>query len=175
MLGLSRQVNPELEHIEGDMRTLRLGREFDAVFVHDAVCYLTTEADLAAAMLTALVHCAPGGVALFAPDHVRDTFMQATDAGGNDGVDGRALRYLEWTYDPDPFDSMYSVDYAYVLHEAGAAPRSVSETHVCGLFSRADWLRLLDQAGFGATAVLPFAHSEVPAGTLQVFIGRKPT
>src|SRR5690348_819924 len=31
MLEVSRKLNPELEHIEGDMRTLRLGRTFDAV------------------------------------------------------------------------------------------------------------------------------------------------
>ena len=46
MLALSRALNPECEHLAGDMRTLRLGRVFDAVFVHDAVCYMTTRADL---------------------------------------------------------------------------------------------------------------------------------
>src|SRR4051812_46619548 len=29
MLGLSRALNPECEHVAGDMRTLRLGRTFD--------------------------------------------------------------------------------------------------------------------------------------------------
>ena len=42
MLALSRTLNPECEHIEGDMRTLRLERTFDAVFVHDAIAYITT-------------------------------------------------------------------------------------------------------------------------------------
>src|SRR5687767_1380764 len=37
MLAVSRTVNPDCEHIQGDMRTVRLGREFDVVFVHDAV------------------------------------------------------------------------------------------------------------------------------------------
>ena len=37
MLASSRALNPECEHIQGDMRTVRLGRQFDAVFVHDAV------------------------------------------------------------------------------------------------------------------------------------------
>jgi hypothetical protein len=41
MLALSMTVNPECEHIEGDMRTLRLGHTFDAVFLHDAVMSLT--------------------------------------------------------------------------------------------------------------------------------------
>src|SRR6476660_1486313 len=72
MLALSQRLNPECEHIPGDMRTVRLGRVFDAVFVHDAVVYLTTEEDLRQAMTTAFVHCRPGGVAIFAPDHLRE-------------------------------------------------------------------------------------------------------
>ncbi len=59
MLDLSRTINPECEHIVGDMRTMRLERTFDAVFVHDAISYLTTEADLRAALETAFVTSAP--------------------------------------------------------------------------------------------------------------------
>ena len=58
MLALSRTLNPECEHLEGDMRTLRLGRTFDVVFIHDAISYLTTEEDLRAALETAAVHAA---------------------------------------------------------------------------------------------------------------------
>ncbi|MEA2702730.1 MAG: hypothetical protein QOD63_675, partial [Actinomycetota bacterium] len=39
MLDVSRRLNPGCEHVVGDMRTVRLGRSFDAVFVHDAVDY----------------------------------------------------------------------------------------------------------------------------------------
>src|SRR5918993_593735 len=72
--------------------------------VQDAVLYLTSEDDLRLAMATAFVHCRPGGVALFAPDFVRETFAPATTHGGHDG-DGRALRYLAWIHDPDPADT----------------------------------------------------------------------
>src|SRR5512145_3067765 len=98
-----------------DMRTIRLGREFDAVFVHDAVCYMTTEADLRLAIETAFLHCRPGGAALFAPDYVAENFKPGTDHGGHDSADGRAVRYLEWTWDPDPQDTTYLVDYAFLL------------------------------------------------------------
>src|SRR5688572_12322504 len=37
MLAVSQRLNPECEHIAGDMRTLRLGRTFDAVFIQDAL------------------------------------------------------------------------------------------------------------------------------------------
>jgi SAM-dependent methyltransferase len=116
MLQVSRALNPECEHLEGDMRTVRLGRQFDGVFVHDAVAYMTTETDLRRVIETAYVHCKPGGAALFAPDHVRENFRASTDHGGHDGVN-RSLRYLEWTWDPDPADSSYVVDYAYLLRE----------------------------------------------------------
>src|SRR5678809_482376 len=56
MLELSQKLNPECEHIQGDMRTLRLGRTFDAVFIHDAIMYMTTEDDLRLALETARLH-----------------------------------------------------------------------------------------------------------------------
>lgn len=94
MLAVSRALNPECEHLASDMRTIRLGRLFDAVFIHDAIMYMTTEIDLRAAMATVYLHCRPGGVALFVPDHVRETFTPSTEYGGPDG-EQRALRYLE--------------------------------------------------------------------------------
>ena len=42
MLDLSRTLNPGCEHELADMRTVRLGRTFDAVLIHDAVMYMTT-------------------------------------------------------------------------------------------------------------------------------------
>src|SRR6187402_2411130 len=84
MLALSRTINPDAEHIVGDMRTLRLGRTFDAVLIHDAICYMRTLADLRAAMLTAWEHLRPGGAAVFMPDHLRETFRPSSDHGGED-------------------------------------------------------------------------------------------
>ena len=171
MLDVSRALNPECEHVEGDMRTVRLGRQFDCVFVHDAVGYMTTEADLRRAIETAYVHCRPGGAALFCPDHVRETFRPSTDHGGHDGT-SRALRYLEWTWDPDPADSTYLVDYSYLLREPDGCIRVEWDRHVEGLFARGDWLRLLSEGGFEAT-VVPFDHSELEPGTYEIFACRR--
>ena len=171
MRALSLALNPECEHVDGDMRSVRLGREFDAVFVHDAVCYMLTESDLQKAIETAFVHCKPGGVALFAPDFLRDTFRPGTDHGGSD--DGlRGLRYLEWAWDPDPSDSTYLVDYAYVFREFDGNVRVEHDRHVEGLFSRADWLRLLTTAGFQARAI-PLEHSDVEPGLHEVFVATR--
>jgi SAM-dependent methyltransferase len=174
MLALSERLNPDCEHVQGDMRTLRLGRVFDAVFVHDAVDYLTREADLRQAIETAFVHCRPGGVAVFAPDHVREKFAEGVDTGGHDD-ERRSLRYLAWTWDPDPADETYVADYAYLLREEGQPMRSVYDRHVCGLFARSTWLRLLEEVGFQQPAVRPLEHSEVPPGSVEVFVALKPT
>jgi trans-aconitate methyltransferase len=46
MPAVSRALNPECKHFAGDMRAVRLGRRFDAVFIHDAIMYMTTEPGL---------------------------------------------------------------------------------------------------------------------------------
>lgn len=152
MLELSRTINPDAEHVLGDMRSIRLGRVFDAVLVHDAVMYLTSEADLAAAFETVAVHLRPGGVAVLMPDHVRETFAPSTDHGGHDGPD-RAMRYLEWSWDPDPDDVTFVTDFAFLLREADGAVRVVHDRHVEGLFPRATWLDVLAAAGLEAETV----------------------
>jgi SAM-dependent methyltransferase len=171
MIAVSRSLNPECEHVVGDMRSLRLGREFDCVFVHDAVSYMATEPDLRAAIQTASLHCRTGGAALFAPDHLKESFRPSTDCGGHDG-ENRALRYLEWTWDPDPTDTTYEVDYVYVLRTSGQPVRVEHERHREGLFDRATWLRLMEEAGFTST-VLPFDHSQAAPGTYHVLVGVK--
>jgi SAM-dependent methyltransferase len=171
MREVSRALNPECEHVAGDMRTLRLGRLFDAVFVHDAVCYMTTVDELRQAIATAFVHCRPGGAALFAPDYVRENFRPATEHGGHDDAE-RALRYLEWTSDPDPSDTMYVVDLAVLLRSPGESIRVVHERHSLGLFSRAEWLRLLSEAGF-VPRVVPFQRSELEPGSHEVFVAAR--
>lgn len=173
MLALSRTINPDSEHLVGDMRHLRLGRTFDAVLIHDAICYMTTEADLRAAMLTAWVHLRPGGAVVLMPDHVRETFRTGTDDGGEDDPAGaagglpRGLRFLEWTTDPDPTDTTYQVDYAIMLRDSDGTVRLRHDRHIEGLFSRQTWLDLMAGVGLVARAVIS------PAG-LDVFVGQRP-
>jgi SAM-dependent methyltransferase len=172
MLEVSRALNPDCEHVLGDMRDVRLGQIFDAVFVHDAVAYLTTLDELALAAETAFVHCRSGGAALFVPDAIRELFRETTHCGGRDG-ETRSLRYLQWIWDPDPSDTTYVADFAYVLREGTGIPRVEHDRHVFGLFSRAEWLRVLATAGFAPRAV-PLVHSEIAPGTVEMFVARKP-
>jgi SAM-dependent methyltransferase len=171
MLDVSRALNPDCEHVQGDMRSLRLSRRFDAVFVHDAVTYITELDGLRATAETAFVHCKPGGVGLFVPDHVRETFRPATDHGGNDD-DSRGLRYLMWDWDPDPTDATYLSDFAYLLRDEDDDVRVVHDRHVCGLFSQEEWTTVLRDAGF-RPEMRPTDEPEGEPGSLM-FVALKP-
>ena len=165
MLAVNRAVNPECEHVLGDMRDLRLGRTFDVVLVHDAICYATDASQVKATLETAAVHCKHGGVVAVLPDFVRETFTPGTDADGHDAPDGRGFRYLEWRWDPDPGDDTYVVHYAFMLRETTGDVRVVHDRHIEGLFPRARWFEWFEAADL-------VAHSSIDEWGRDVFIAR---
>jgi trans-aconitate methyltransferase len=171
MLALSREINPDCEHVHGDMRTLRLGRTFDAVFVHDAVVYLTTETEVLAMACTAFAHTRAGGATIIAPDHLRETLRESTEV--IEGTNGdRALRCLAWTWDPDPQDTIYTVDYACLLRE-GDKVRAVHDQHLEGLFSEQEWHRMLSAAGFTVQTINRPIGGVDQGETDNIFLCRK--
>jgi SAM-dependent methyltransferase len=147
MRNLSRELNPECEHAASDMRSVRLGRTFDAVFIHDAVMYMTTEDDLRAALMTVATHLVPGGVALVAPDATSETFREHTEQGGGEDGSGRQARYLQWTLPPEAGETTIETHYAFLLREPDGTVRSAHDVHREGLFPRATWLRLFHEVG----------------------------
>jgi len=172
MLAVSRALNPGCAHVLGDMRSVRLERDFDAVFVHDAVMYMTTEPDLDAAIRTAAIHLRSGGVALFVPDETTETFRPHPHEGGHER-DGRAIRYLQLPHPFEPGSTMTRTSYTYWIRE-NDTERVEQEDHVCGLFPRAAWLRLIADAGLEARAI-PYRHSTFHADDRhEMFVGVKP-
>lgn len=165
MLALSRSLNPGLEHLEGDMRTLRLGRTFDAVISHDAITYMASEADLRAALQTAFVHLRPGGAAIFLPDWVQDTYQPRTEHGGRD-EGGRGLRYLEWDRPLVPGRTLVETDYVIVTREVERVTVH-HDVHRLGIFPRATWLTLLGAVGFAG-------HRIAGGAGLDIFVGVRP-
>jgi SAM-dependent methyltransferase len=171
MLAMSRRINPECEHILGDMRTLSLARTFDAVLAHDAIDYMTTEDDLLAALTTAHRHLVPGGVALFAPDHVLERFVPSSDAGGDDAPDGRGIRYLEWTLPLGPGETVGVTHYSFLVREPGQPVRSFYEAHPFGAHPVATWLRLFERVGFAVEPIEERTGEDRPPRLF--FLGRK--
>jgi ubiquinone/menaquinone biosynthesis C-methylase UbiE len=172
MLDISRKINPECEHIQGDMKSMRLKSEFDAVFTQDAISYMVTEADLAKAMKTAYTHCRPGGVALFAPDYIQETFNEGTKSGGHD-ADGVSLRYMDWTRDPDKKGKSYQSHFVITLRQ-GNKVKYFTDDHIFGLFPEKTWLSLMKRAGFINVKAIPYPEKMQEESVTPIFVGNKP-
>jgi len=66
MLAIAREKLPDVELIEGDMTSIRLGRTFDAVLcLYDAINHLLEWEQWEALFDTAVAHLEPGGVFVF--------------------------------------------------------------------------------------------------------------
>jgi len=172
MLEVSRALNPECNHHVGDMRDVRLGEEYDAVFIQDAVMHMASAEDVRLALETAFVHTRPGGSTLVAPDFVKETFQPGIDSGGHDG-ENRSLRYLGWIYDPDPEDATFEADYAFLMREGDAPTRIVHDHYTLGLFSRDEWLALCRDAGFNAE-IRKVRHAMVGQQESEVLLCGRP-
>lgn len=158
MLNISRKINPECEHIQGDMRDLRLNRQFDAVFAHDAIDYITSEGDLLKTLNTAFIHCKPGGAVLFCPDYITETFVESTETGGHDKGE-RGLRYLEWVWDPDKKGESWVSHFVFIMRD-GVRIEYRTDEHHCGLFPKQTWLDLMAKAGFKNIKTIPHPESD---------------
>lgn len=154
MIAMSAKINKECEHVVGDMRSLRLRRKFDFVFVHDAVGYMTSEEDLGRAIATAFVHLKGGGIALFQPDDVRETYEAGRSRGGHASDDGRQFRYLEICHPLNERNDVVDIDYEVTLTERNGRTRTFVDRHHVGVFARDTWLKLLRGSGFRSRVVI---------------------
>jgi len=170
MRDLCRQLNPDVECLPGDMRTVRLNRTFAAVLIHDAVSYMLTEADLAAAFRTAAVHLAPGGVLITAPDRVAETFRPPEVDTVSRETESSFVSYVEYTWDPDPADTTVETLMLYLIRRPDGLQVEL-DRHATGLFPRATWRRLLAVAGF-EVAVRRFSLAGLDR-PYELYVGRR--
>jgi hypothetical protein len=129
---------------------------------------MLTEEDLRAAIRTAFVHLRPGGAAVFAPDCFTETFREAHTVLESDEAD-RSMRGLEWSWDPDPTDTTYAVEYAFLFREKNVV-KCVHDRHVECLFPKATWLRLFEEEGFQ----VEMAERNDEGNIDEVFLCRRP-
>ena len=147
MLALSMKLNPGVQHYLGDMRTVRLGRTFDAVLIHDAISYMVTENDLRATFATAKIHLRPGGAFLVAPDWVREVFKGATVLNWIRKRGNVEVTIQEHLREPDSAGTRLESIFTYTILENGNR-RVERDTHITGIFSLSTWTGLMDEAGF---------------------------
>jgi len=147
MLKNSMRLNPSVDHHLGDMRTVRLGRTFRAVIIHDAVDYMLTESDLRAAFATAAAHLEQGGVLIVTPDDFRETFRDCRVSSETHSQGTWDLTLIQFDHDPDPSDTMTETLMAFLVRDGGRLTLEL-DRHILGLFPTATWLSLMDEAGF---------------------------
>ena len=155
MIEVSRRLNPDAEHVEGDMRGLRLHRSFDAVVIHDAIMYMTNVEDLVAALTTARVHLVPNGAMIVLPDYVAESFKSGVATGGHDARDGsgRGLRYMSWAHPAEVGATAHDLDFAIMLREADGSVEFFHDRHRCGLFPRDAWCEAFLYAGVAPPSI----------------------
>ena len=146
MLELSRSLNPDCRHLEGDMRFLRLEEEFDALLIYDAIAHLLTLEDLRTTMQTARAHLKRGGRALFCPDWTVEDFTPQTRTGGSDGPE-RGMRFIEWNQ-PEISGTVCRSDMVYILRHPNGKITIEHDPMQLGVFSESSWRDALDTAGF---------------------------
>ena len=170
MLAHARRLNPEATYIQGDMRTVRLGQVFDAVIIADAIDYMLTEADLAAAFATAHAHLRPGGVFCTYAEYSRERFVQNHCKCWTRSQGDTECTFLENAYDPDASDTTFEATFVCLIRERGRL-RIETDRELLGLFALPTWRRLLAAAGF-AVIETPLDEEDEPPIPMFVCTGR---
>lgn len=175
MLDRARQKHPDIEYLEGDMRTIRLNRQFDAVVIPDSIDYMITPDDLKQTIDTASVHLEPGGVLLVVAK-TEESFQNNNFAytGEKNGVH---VTLFENNYINPSLPNKYEATLVYLIRQKGELTVH-TDHHLLGLFPEATWTKLFNDAGLSIQKTSldgiydPYLFSD---GTypLFIFFGRK--
>ena len=175
MLDKARAKNPEIEYIEGDMRTIRLDRQFDAVIIPDSIDYIATMGGLQQVIHTAALHLRRGGVLLVVcstAEQFRNNNFVYTGEKGDVHV-----TLFENNYTSPYAPQTHEITLFYLIRQRGQL-KTYSEHIVAGLFPQASWEGVFKQAGltlysqdlFGSYDQYLLDDGEY---TQTIFIGRK--
>ena len=164
MLETRGDLNPGVEHILGDMRDIRLERTFDTVLIHDAIAYMTAEADLTATFATARAHLEAGGVFITMPDHYIDRPVWPYINHRTHTRDDRELTYIEYSSPDMNEPSLLQSSFLFVITENGER-RMELDHHTTGLFPVDTWRRLIEEAGSASSAWIIRSRTGLSANT----------
>jgi SAM-dependent methyltransferase len=169
MLGLARNLNPDVDYLTGDMRTVSLERLFDAVIILDSIAYMLSEDDLRAAFSTAHTHLRPGGIFLTYAERLSSTFKQNHVESYSRCKGDYEITLIEQAYDPNPSDTVYESTFVYLMRKKEEL-RIETDRHLAGLFPLETWTRILEEVGFSVNA-----NKDSPESSCVMFVCRKPS
>ena len=175
MLNKARAANLDIEYIEGDMRTLRLNRQFDAVAIPDGIDYMVSLDDVRQAIQTSVEHLKTGGVLLVAVK-TKETLQNNNFAytGEKDGVH---VTLLENNYINLFRPNSYEATFVYLIRQQGELTIH-TDHHILGLFPKATWDQVLKDAGLAVrTKTLDCIYNKYLLGEgeypLTILVGQK--
>ena len=157
MLALAKEMNPASEYLEGDMRSIRLGRTFDCVVALDSVSYMITEDDLNRLFRTAHEHLNPGGIFITVVEDSCDRFKQNRTISSTHSRGQTQITFIENSFDPNPDDTQFEMTFIYLVRDKGGL-KIYTDSHIWGLFHMETWHKLLKQNGFEVEQI-KFEHS----------------
>lgn len=175
MLNKARAAHPDIEYLEGDMRTLSLNRLFDVVAIPDSIDYMASKEDLLLALQTAAKHLKPKGVLLVVAK-TQETFQNNNFAYAGD-KDGVHVTLLENNYINPLQPNTYEANLVYLIRKDGELDVR-TDHHVLGLFSQATWEKAFMDCGiFAKKTTLDGVYDKYLLGEgdypLTIFIGQK--
>lgn len=147
MLKLARSLNPDVAYHYGDMRTVRLGTQFDAVAILDSIAYMVSEKELKDAFTTAYHHLRPGGIFLTQVELHAGHFNQNNTRCSTHAQNDTEIVFIENYYDPDTTDTTCESTFIYLIRRHGNL-EIYTDHHICGIFPLKTWIDLLTETGF---------------------------
>lgn len=148
MLDMATRLNPEVMYMQGDMRDIKLDSTFDAVIIPDAIAYMSTRQDLVQAINTACQHLSPEGLLLIVTS-LYDNF-QENNFVYTGSADNTEVTLFENNTMLKNTAEQYEATLVYLIRQYDALD-IYTDRHRLGLFSRATWVSLLQNAGLEVT------------------------
>jgi ubiquinone/menaquinone biosynthesis C-methylase UbiE len=179
MIAKARSTHPDIEYIEGDIRSLHLKRKFDAVVIPDCIDYMVTLEDLNKAIKMAVYHLKLSGI-LLVVGKTLETFQNNNFAytGEKDGIH---ITLLENNYLNPSTRNSYEATLIYLIRQQESQQEKFTvhmDRHVLGLFSQKDWEKVFRDNGLVLhRSTLDDVYDKYLLGEgkypMQVFIGVK--
>ncbi len=148
MLHEAKKLNPEINYIQGDMRTINLNQKFDVVAIPDSIMYMETIDDVKRVIQTAKRHLNPEGVLLLVI-HTKGEFKNNNFAYTGTDEDTHVTIFEN---NHIISESKYEATMVYLIRQNGHIEVH-HDVHTLGLFSQDEWLSVLEENGLKTTMI----------------------
>lgn len=140
MLDIAKDLNPEVNYLLGDMRSVKIDEKFDVVIIPDSIDYINTYDDLSKTITNSCKHLNDDGI-LFIVAHVKENFKNNNFvySGEKENINVTLFENNHITS-----ENTYEATLFYIIRE-GMRTSHFEEVHKLGLFTSEQWRELFAQ------------------------------